>query len=54
MLEGKVALITGCATGIGKSIAHSMAKEKANIIIHYIVKLLSCGTCVNEVINGQI
>ena len=51
MLEGKVALITGCATGIGKSIAHSMAKEKANIIIHYNNSEMSAKSLKEELIS---
>ena len=35
MLEGKVALITGAAKGIGRAIALSMAAEKATVVINY-------------------
>ncbi|MBP3766134.1 MAG: SDR family oxidoreductase [Bacilli bacterium] len=35
MLEGKCALITGCTSSIGSSVAHILALEKCNIIIHY-------------------
>lgn len=34
-LEGKIALITGSSRGIGRSIALSMAKEGASVIINY-------------------
>jgi len=34
-LQGKTALITGSARGIGRSIALAMAKEGANIIVNY-------------------
>lgn len=33
-LEGKVAIITGAATGIGEAIAHKFAKEGAKIVIN--------------------
>lgn len=35
MLEGKVALITGAAKGIGRAIALAMAAEKATVMINY-------------------
>ena len=35
-LNGKTVLVTGAATGIGKSIAERMAKEGANVVINYI------------------
>ena len=35
MLEGKVALITGAAKGIGRAIALAMAAEKATVVINY-------------------
>jgi glucose 1-dehydrogenase len=34
-LEGKVVVITGAATGIGKAMALRFAQEKANIVINY-------------------
>lgn len=33
-LEGKVAIITGAATGIGEAIAHKFAKEGAKVIVN--------------------
>jgi glucose 1-dehydrogenase len=35
LLEGKVALVTGAATGIGHAIALRMAREGANIVVNY-------------------
>lgn len=32
-LKGQTAIITGCAQGIGKSIAETFAKEGANIVV---------------------
>jgi rhamnulose-1-phosphate aldolase/alcohol dehydrogenase len=33
MLEGKIALVTGAASGIGKAIAHRLAQEGAHVVI---------------------
>ncbi len=35
-LQGKVAIVTGAATGIGKAIAMGMAKEGASVVIDYV------------------
>lgn len=35
-LQGKVAIVTGAATGIGKAIASGMAKEGAAVVIDYV------------------
>lgn len=35
-LQGKVAIVTGAATGIGKAIASGMAKEGASVVIDYV------------------
>ena len=35
MLIGKTALVTGAATGIGKSIATEFSKQRANVVINY-------------------
>lgn len=32
-LDGKVAIVTGSASGIGRGIAHAMAKEGAHVAI---------------------
>ena len=34
-LKGKVALVTGSSSGIGKGIALNFAKEGANVIVNY-------------------
>jgi glucose 1-dehydrogenase len=35
-LEGKVAIVTGAATGIGSAIARGMAREGASVVIDYV------------------
>jgi NAD(P)-dependent dehydrogenase (short-subunit alcohol dehydrogenase family) len=37
-LQGKVAIVTGGNTGIGKSIAVALAQEGANVVIDYIAE----------------
>ena len=34
-LEGKVAIVTGAATGIGKAIAHAFGDAGANVVVNY-------------------
>ncbi len=35
-LQGKVAVVTGAATGIGRAIAHAMSAEGASVVIDYV------------------
>src|SRR6185437_2915566 len=35
-LQGKIAIVTGSASGIGKAIATEMAKEGASVVIDYV------------------
>lgn len=35
MLEGKTAVVTGAAKGIGKAVALAFAKEGCNIVLNY-------------------
>lgn len=37
-LQGQTAIVTGASSGIGKSVAESLAKDGANVIINYISK----------------
>src|SRR5262245_62899672 len=37
-LEGKVAIVTGGNSGIGKAIALALARRKANIVIDYVAE----------------
>ncbi len=37
-LDGKVAIITGAATGIGQAIAIAMAREGASVVVDYVGK----------------
>lgn len=35
MVEGKVSIVTGAATGIGRAVAHKLASNGSNIVINY-------------------
>ena len=48
-LKGKVALVTGAATGIGKAIAMEMARRGASVVINYIGKPDSAQDAVNAI-----
>jgi NAD(P)-dependent dehydrogenase (short-subunit alcohol dehydrogenase family) len=45
-LQGKVAIVTGAATGIGKAIATGMAAEGAAVVVDYVGK--------DDVANGVV
>jgi glucose 1-dehydrogenase len=48
-LKGKVALVTGAATGIGKAIAMEMARRGASVVINYIGKPDPAQDAVNSI-----
>lgn len=51
-LQGKVAIVTGSATGIGKAIATQMAKEGASVVIDYVGNPQLANGVVQNVVNA--
>jgi rhamnulose-1-phosphate aldolase/alcohol dehydrogenase len=52
MLEGKIALVTGAASGIGKAIAHRLAQEGAHVVIADL-NLAGAQEVANEIIKTR-
>ncbi|MBT2665020.1 SDR family oxidoreductase [Bacillus sp. ISL-4] len=48
-LEGKVVVITGSSTGLGKAMAIRFAKEKANVVVNYRTKLEEADSVMEEI-----
>ncbi len=48
-LEGKTALVTGAAKRLGRSIAVELAKQRANVIIHYDKSLTEAQTLQKQI-----
>jgi glucose 1-dehydrogenase len=51
-LQGKVAIVTGAATGIGRAIAGGMAKEGASVVIDYVGDPKLANGAVKEIQNA--
>ncbi|WP_338199768.1 SDR family NAD(P)-dependent oxidoreductase [Lactobacillus rizhaonensis] len=55
MLEGKVAVVTGAAQGIGYAISEEFAKQGSDVVLtDYNKKVLDVATEMNEKYNGKI
>lgn len=52
-LQGKVAIVTGAATGIGKAIAIEMARRGASVVVNYIGKPDPAQDVVKTIKNGS-
>jgi glucose 1-dehydrogenase len=52
-LEGKVAVVTGSATGIGKAIVTAMAKEGASVVVDYIGASNLADAVVQEIVSTK-
>ena len=48
-LQGKVAIVTGAATGIGEAIAIAMAAEGASIVVDYVGSVDTAQTTVDQI-----
>ncbi|WP_260284377.1 SDR family oxidoreductase [Peribacillus aracenensis] len=48
-LEGKVVVITGSSTGLGKAMAIRFAKEKAKVVVNYRTKLEEADSVMEEI-----
>lgn len=48
-LEGKVAIVTGAATGIGKGIATRLAAEGASVVVNYLTQSGEADTIVSRI-----
>lgn len=51
MLEGKVSIVTGAATGIGRAVAHRLASEGSDVVINYFASSQEdeCDTLIKEI-----
>ncbi len=48
-LEGKVVVITGSSTGLGKAMAIRFAKEKAKVVVNYRTKSEEADSVMEEI-----
>jgi 3-oxoacyl-[acyl-carrier protein] reductase len=48
-LEGKVALVTGASSGIGKAIAIEMGKRGASVVVNYVGKADGANAVVHSI-----
>lgn len=51
MLDGKVSIVTGAATGIGRAVAHRLASEGSDVVINYFASSQEdeCDTLIKEI-----